>query len=238
MGRGTSKNVKVISQVFTLNNVNIRHLCLFQIKCAIMRCIFDFFYALKEKHCRSPPTNQFTKTNWLEEREMQDNAKCFIKLKKGIYEEITYKELKEKRKKYSTYKKKKFIKLDDILLEVSKKDYEIIEYEEQRQKYLDRVARKMNLISYDHESENGVALKNIISNPIDNIEATFERKIEIEKLRIALLQLTEEEYKLIKALFFENKTLREYAAIVGKHYTTIQDKRDRILEKLKKFIKI
>ena len=92
------------------------------------------------------------------------------------------------------------------MLEVSKKDYEIIEYEEQRQKYLDRVARKMNLISYDHESENGVALKNIISNPIDNIEATFERKIEIEKLRIALLQLTEEEYKLIKALFFENKT--------------------------------
>ena len=56
--------------------------------------------------------------------------------------------------------------------------------------------------------------------------------------RSALLQLTEEEYKLIKALFFENKTLREYAAIVGKHYTTIQDKRDRILEKLKKFIKI
>ena len=78
-----------------------------------------------------------------------------------------------------------------------------------------------------------LALKNIISNPIDNIEATFERKIEIEKLRLALLQLTEEEYKLIKALFFENKTLREYAAIVGKHYTTIQDKRDRILEKLK-----
>ena len=169
---------------------------------------------------------------------MQDNAKCFIRLKKGIYEEITYKELKEKRKKYSTYKKKKFIKLDDVLLEVSKKDYEIIEYEEQRQKYLDRVARKMNLISYDHESENGATLKNIISNPIDNVEANFERKNEIEKLRLALLQLNEEEYKLIKALFFENKTLREYAAIVGKHYTTIQDKRDRILEKLKKFIKI
>lgn len=63
MGRGTSKNVKVISQVFTLKNVNIRYLCLFQIKCAIMCCIFDFFYVLKEKHCRSPPTNQFTKTN-------------------------------------------------------------------------------------------------------------------------------------------------------------------------------
>ena len=168
---------------------------------------------------------------------MQDNAKCFIKLKKGIYEEITYKELKEKRKKYSTYKKKKFIKLDDVLLEVSKKDYEIIEYEEQRQKYLDRVSRKMNLVSYDNETENGATLKNIISNPIDNVEANFERENEIEKLRLALLQLSEE-YKLIKALFFENKTLREYAEIVGKQYTTIQDKRDRILEKLKKIIKI
>ena len=168
---------------------------------------------------------------------MQDNAKCFIKLKKGIYEEITYKELKEKRKKYVTYKKKKFIKLDDILLEVSKKDYEIIEYEEQRQKYLDRVARKMNLISYDHESENGVALKNIISNPIDNIEATFERKIEIEKLRIALLQLTEEEYKLIKALFFENKTLREYAEKVGISHVAIHLRKQQILKKLKKLLK-
>lgn len=62
MGRGTSKNVKVISQVFTLKNVNIRYLCLFQIKCAIMRCIFDFFYALKEKHCRSPPLINSNKT--------------------------------------------------------------------------------------------------------------------------------------------------------------------------------
>ena len=95
----------------------------------------------------------------------------------------------------------------------------------------------MNLISYDHESENGVALKNIISNPIDNIEATFERKIEIEKLRIALLQLTEEEYKLIKALFFENKTLREYAEKIGISHVAIHLRKQQILKKLKKLLK-
>lgn len=27
---------------------------------------------------------------------MKDNAKCFIKINKGLYEEITYKELKER----------------------------------------------------------------------------------------------------------------------------------------------
>ena len=43
---------------------------------------------------------------------MKENAKCFIKIKKGIYEEITYKELKEKRNKYITYKKKKLLFLE------------------------------------------------------------------------------------------------------------------------------
>ena len=122
MGRGTSKNVKVISQVFTLKNVNIRYLCLFQIKCAIMRCIFDFFLCSKKKNIAVAhlPINSQKRIDWRKEKcKIMQN--CFIKIKKGIYEEITYKELKEKRKKYSTYKKKKFIKLDDILLEVSKK---------------------------------------------------------------------------------------------------------------------
>lgn len=40
---------------------------------------------------------------------MRDNAKCFIKIAKGIYEEITYKELKERRKTNETYKDKLFI---------------------------------------------------------------------------------------------------------------------------------
>ncbi len=168
---------------------------------------------------------------------MQDNAKCFIRLKKGIYEEITYKELKEKRKKYSTYKKKKFIKIDDVLLEVLKKDYEIMEYEEQRQKYLDRVAKKMNLVSYDNETQDGTEYKNVILNSTDNIEVSFERKIEIEKLRLVLLQLNEEEYKLIKALFFENKTLREYAEKVGISHVAIYLRKQQILKKIEKTFK-
>ena len=40
---------------------------------------------------------------------VNDNAKCFIKIAKGIYEEITYKELQERRKIIETYKDKLFI---------------------------------------------------------------------------------------------------------------------------------
>lgn len=78
---------------------------------------------------------------------MQENAKCFIRIDKGIFEEITYKELEKRR-----------------------------------------------------------------------------------KLR--------KEYKLIKALFFEQKSLREYAEIIGKHYTTVYYIKNKAIEKLKKFLKI
>ena len=43
---------------------------------------------------------------------------------------------------------------------------------------------------------------------------------------------------ILLALFFEQKSLREYGEIIGKHYTTVQNNRDKILEKLKKIIKI
>lgn len=169
---------------------------------------------------------------------MKENAKCFIRKKRGIYKEITYKELKDKRKKFITYKRKRFIQLDDILLEASKREYETIDTEEQRIKYIKRTERNIKLISYDKENDNGTALKDIIPDSNYNLENYVVRKIELENLKKALLMLSDEEYNLIKALFFEQKSLREYGKIIGKHYTTVQNNRDKILEKLKKFIKI
>lgn len=40
---------------------------------------------------------------------MEDNAKCFIRISKGNFEEITYKELKHRRKTKKEYLKKWFI---------------------------------------------------------------------------------------------------------------------------------
>ena len=128
---------------------------------------------------------------------MNDNAKCFIKIKKGIYEEIKYKDLKEKRKKFISYKNKKFIKIEDSLLEVSKKEYEIIESEDQRRKYVKRIEKK-KVISYDNKDENGTVLINSIKDVNYDIESEVERKMEIERLKKALLKLNDNEYKLIK----------------------------------------
>lgn len=167
---------------------------------------------------------------------MNDNAKCFIKIKKGIYEEIKYKDLKEKRKKFISYKNKKFIKIEDSLLEVSKKEYEIIESEDQRRKYVKRIEKK-KIISYDNKDENGTVLINSIKDVNYDIESEVERKLEIERLKKALLQLDAEEYKLIKELFYKEIPLREYARINGIPFTTVQGRKDKIIKKLKNILK-
>ncbi len=167
---------------------------------------------------------------------MKDNAKCFIKIKKGIYEEIQYKDLKEKRKRFITYKNKKFIKIEDSLLEVSKKEYEIIESEDQRRKYVKRIEKK-KVISYDNKDENGTVLINSIKDVNYDIESEVERKLEIERLKKALLQLDAEEYKLIKELFYKEIPLREYARINGIPFTTVQGRKDKIIKKLKNILK-
>lgn len=167
---------------------------------------------------------------------MKDNAKCFIKIKKGIYEEIRYKDLKEKRKRFITYKNKKFIKIEDSLLEVSKKEYEIIESEDQRRKYVKRIEKK-KVISYDNKDENGTVLINSIKDANYDIESEVERKLEIERLKKALLQLNDDEYKLIKELFYKEIPLREYARINGIPFTTVQGRKDKIIKKLKNILK-
>lgn len=40
---------------------------------------------------------------------MNDSTKCFIELERGLYEEITLKELKKRKGILDTYKRKKFI---------------------------------------------------------------------------------------------------------------------------------
>lgn len=121
---------------------------------------------------------------------MEDNAKCFIKIRKGYYEEITYKELKERRENDNTYINKKFIPIQKTLIEVSLEEYK-----------------------------------------------DFYKEIEIEQLKEALLQLNDEEYQIIKALFYDEKSLRDYAKVIGVSYGTVLYKERKILEKLKKLLK-
>lgn len=170
---------------------------------------------------------------------MQNNAKCFIKKGKGIYEEITYEELEKRRKMINSYSEKKFIYIHGMLLEVSKEEYKDYYTEIERNRYCKKVLQKLQVVSieelnFDEEMKH----KEVIRDTSKDIEFEIERKIEIEQLRSALLKLDKEEYKLIRELFFNEKTMTEYAKNIGCGVSTIFDKKVKILKKLKKFLKI
>lgn len=170
---------------------------------------------------------------------MQDNAKCFIKIGKGIYEEITYEELEKRRKLINSYSEKKFIYIHGMLLEVTESEYEEYYAEIERNRYCKKVLQKLQVVSIEKLNTNeDMNDKQVIADNSKDIELEIERKIEIEQLRNALLKLDNDEYQLIKELFFKERTVREYAEIKGIPYATVQYKKKQALKKLKKFLKI
>ena len=109
--------------------------------------------------------------------EMDDNAKCFIKINKGYYEEITYKELKERRRKDNTYKNKKFIYIHKMLMEVSQEEYIDYFQEIERNRYAEKILKNFSDISIEQQkrvNEDAQLLETAKDNAKVILEQFFE----------------------------------------------------------------
>lgn len=124
------------------------------------------------------------------------------------------------------------------LLEVSIEEYKEFYREFERGKYCKKIEKDAKIVSVERiMNENELFReKDIFADINIDIEFTVEKKDEAERLRKALLQLNCEEYELIKALFYEKKSLRQYAKKIGKSYGTVLYKEKQILKKLKKLL--
>ena len=166
---------------------------------------------------------------------MDENSKCFIKIKDGDFEEITYGELKERRKNLKSYKEKRFLNYNNMLFEVNKEAYREIHNEREKARYRYKKEKDMIIFSYDDDSE--VRGRDFIIDPRNNVELEVERKIELESLYKALMQLDIEEYELIKNLICDEMAIRKYADILDIPFMTIENRKKKILKKLNKIIK-
>lgn len=160
-------------------------------------------------------------------------SKCFIKTDNG-YEEITYEELLRREEADPSYKGRRFLPLHGMLMEVTPEQYRDFYKARRRQKYLYERSRENRDISIDiltTEQFNGADI--LVSDGMD-IEEQVAYKLLLDKLHSCLALLTEEEQELIYALFFGEKTEREWSAETGIPQKTINDRKRRILSKLKK----
>ena len=96
-----------------------------------------------------------------------------------------------------------------------------------------------NLVSYDGmDTENTLGVETISDPAAPSVEDIVIDKMHREKLRLCLSQLTEPERSLIHALFYEQKTEREYAEILDISQSAVNKRRHKVLAKLRRLMKI
>lgn len=161
--------------------------------------------------------------------------KVFV-LENGNYKEITYSELKTLEQTNKDYANKYFLPLHGMLMEVTEEEYKSYYKDKRRQKYIDERAHENGDFSYDALDTPAMQGENILVDLETNVEEQVTDKIIIEQLHNAFLLLSEEEKEVITAIFKNNLTERELAKKKGVYHNAIHKQKNRILEKLKKFL--
>ena len=75
------------------------------------------------------------------------------------------------------------------------------------------------------------------SDSHESVEDIVIQKISLEKLHMALSKLSKKDRELIYALFYEEKTERDYAKQIGVYPSAVHSRKIRVLKKLKNLLK-
>ena len=160
---------------------------------------------------------------------MKNNVIGVFVLENQEYEEISYSEFLSRCSIDEAYRNKHFIYVSKRLMEVSRDDY-VRHYKElEHIRYLKKLDIENGLISMenmdDADSDN--------TSSSDYVPERAEIAIMMKKLSDCLFMLTDDELELIKAIFFDGVSEREYAQRKGIYHNAVHKKKVRILKKLK-----
>jgi len=136
--------------------------------------------------------------------------------------------MKKQERKYAIVVKKERIEVTE---EIYKNYYKLVE----RERYLDKLAERKH-ISIDACQEKGIQVEYIISQTEESIEDSIIRQEMLDELALCVKLLPEQELLLIQALFFQGKSERQLSSETGVPLMTLNDRKRRILKKLKKLL--
>ena len=167
----------------------------------------------------------------------QEPKKVFI-LEDGKYSELSWREFSCRYELAVTYKQKHFLPLHGMLMEVNEDVYRDFYRDRRHQKYLRECSIKNGEIFYDMFTTDDFNGEDVL---VDEVADTCEmavNRIMLDRLRQVLILLTEEERRLVLEIFYEERSERELAKKYGISQAAIHKRKDRILEKLRGWIKI
>ena len=131
-----------------------------------------------------------------------------------------------------------------IDVEVSEEIFLAYSQAERRERYIAEEVEPGLVLSLDKLIEDRVPLQKLGIEPIESAEDSVveledkaERFRQLQKLPNLLLALSDEDRKLIEALYFKGISSREYGRLIGISQRAVIKRRDRILKFLKNNIK-
>ena len=120
-------------------------------------------------------------------------------------------------------------------VKVSEQIYKVYWREKEHEKYLEQVDKKNHLLFFSSLDHDGNFVDNLADESVD-VEKIIETQILIETFRNAISRLNAEEKDIIERLYFNDETVRSVAKLKSITHLALIKRRNKILEKLKKFI--
>ena len=167
---------------------------------------------------------------------MKKEPKAVYIIENGGYTELTYEEFRRREQICPLYADKLFLPLYGSLMEVSKEDYEEYYRQRNRQIYIDRRASRNGDVSYNALTTDEFNGEDILIAEQPDVCDTVVESIMTDKLKEAILKLTDEEQLLIYRHYYADIPGTELAEIYGVSQQAISKRIAKIREKLKNFL--
>jgi DNA-directed RNA polymerase specialized sigma24 family protein len=134
--------------------------------------------------------------------------------------------------------KRYFIPVDGKYYETTKEVYEVYYQMDRRERYLEERDLNKGVINFGDIDNEDYSAEEILSDKDTDIEEEVINKILIKTVLEAIMTLDEEEKWLIQELFFYGKSEVVLSQETGVARTTLQSKKYKAFEKIKKIMKI
>ena len=167
---------------------------------------------------------------------MKKEPKAVYIIENGGYTELTYEEFRRREQIGPLYADKLFLPLYGSLMEVSKEDYEEYYRQRNRQIYIDRRASRNGDVSYNALTTDEFNGEDILIAEQPDVCDTVVESIMTDKLKEAILKLTDEEQLLIYRHYYADIPGTELAEIYGVSQQAISKRIAKIRVKLKNLL--
>ena len=167
---------------------------------------------------------------------MKKEPKAVYIIENGGYTELTYEEFRRRVQICQLYADKLFLPLYGSLMEVSKEDYEEYYRKRNRQIYIDRRASRNGDVSYNALTTDEFNGEDILIAEQPDVCDTVVESIMTDKLKEAILKLTDEEQLLIYRHYYADIPGTELAEIYGVSQQAISKRIAKIRVKLKNLL--